>query len=277
MSTDSHNVPANMLGVWHLVLGSDQRAEADLDDPHHDLDGNGAWMRTSGRKDLAAAAPVSGLTLTISASGDFTEEGESSVSLFDAHGVETAGEPFAGRLALTALGMQAFTDPRQIPATVQSIADTSVLRCSDGDTDISEIFEVVDDRLVRTQNVVTDGIYLARVTLIYAREPSNTPDPGPEHADAVLRAGVVASDDAALAAERKLVELLIAGAPPAWQRLVAYVSVWGRRAPAPPPRGHGVRSRSRQRGRAQLGNGQGRRRLRGCLSCSSSLHARPVR
>ena len=51
-----------------------------------------------------------------------------------------------------------------------SDADPKRCRYDDGDTTICDFAELVDDRLVRTLNVMTDDSYVNRVAIVYVRD-----------------------------------------------------------------------------------------------------------
>lgn len=217
---------ADLAGTWYLVGEHRTDDQADTEAPTFEVDGNDDWMRTSGASSAPMAAPAEGLTLTISEDGAFSEVGESSVSLFDADGVETSGEGFSAHLESVGQVLAAFTSSRRLSEPVRSIADTSLLRLSDGDTDIAELFELTGGQVVRTQNVVTDGIYRTRSVLIYDRtEPASAPvssqaeeaksDSSPAHSEELGRA------------EQALVTALINSVQGDWKEIVAYSNADG--------------------------------------------------
>jgi hypothetical protein len=123
------------------------------------------------------ARPTSGLILTIeTTAGTFTERltGDPLVEWFDAEGVLTQGvSPFDGTFISNAQG--AYLCPQDVPKWAAPVAGRygeAILRYDDGDTKIADSLRVVEGRLVRTVNVVTDELYLNRVVIIYERDQS---------------------------------------------------------------------------------------------------------
>lgn len=216
---------SGVIGTWHLVAERRVQGRSDIDDPTYEQDGNGPWMRTSGAAavppDGEEATEVHGLTLTIAEDGTFTESGESTATVFDADGVETAGEGFSGRLEVVGSRLVAFAGDR-VHEPVPAIADPSLLRLSDGSVDIAELFETIDEHLVRTQNVVTDGIYLVRSVLVYSRTA-----PAVSLSAEQPQLSTTASDGARQEAEAALVASLLAGVQGDWKEIVAYANADG--------------------------------------------------
>ncbi len=216
-------------GYWRLVAATDiESTIEDLPDeggtvPDHDL-----WLRGSGLDHLDTLDPADGLLLSVAADGHLTVVGESSLWTFDAEGVEiNAGERFDGVVSTGVLGPTVFADGRPAPdGPVQGVADPSILRCGDGSVDIVDRLQLTPEgRLVRTQNVVTDGIYCRRLVHVY--EPISAD----EHAaiDAARRAGAAAASAEAVASldwtevdriQSAIVDDLVAVADGEWERLV---------------------------------------------------------
>lgn len=217
----------DVVGTWHLVAEHRAEGQADPEALDYDHDGNGVWMQTSGAMDVATATSSSGLTLAIATDGTFAETGKSTATLFDAEGVETLGEGFEGRLEPVGSRLWAFTGDR-FNEPVPSIAEPAILRLSDGSTDIAECFEVVDGRLVRTQNVATDGIYLVRAVLIYDRTaPATLSEQAAEAGRDGSPQQVEAKDCARQDAEAALTEALRDSVRGAWKEIVAYANADG--------------------------------------------------
>lgn len=179
-----------------------------------------AWLRGTGATELAAVEPASGLTLTVHHDATFTETGESAVTLFDPDGVEIGGDvPYPGRLVATSNGVCVFTDTSTIPAAVIDVPDPSILRVSD-DVNIAERFEIIAGRLVRTTNVVTDGIYTARVVLVYDR---STSERAPTQTAAESAASPVEADPEVLRLQEEIVVGVLDAAPVSWERIIVRV------------------------------------------------------
>lgn len=182
-----------------------------------------AWLRGTGATELAALGPASGLTLTVSDDATFTETGESAVTLFDSGGVEISGDaPYPGRLAATSSGICVFADTSTIPAAVIDVPDPSILRVSD-DVNIAERFEIMAGRLVRTTNVVTDGIYTARVVLVYDRSTSVR---APTQTAAESAASPVETDPEILRLQEEIVVGVVDAATVSWERIIVRVQAF---------------------------------------------------
>ncbi|QDT18117.1 hypothetical protein [Alienimonas californiensis] len=132
-----------------------------------------AWLRGDGGDLAPNGSPAAGLTLTVRADGRFEErflraaELGVTVEFYDRHGIATLPpEPFDGRLRT--IDGKAWAAPTgDGPPLIAS--DDSPVRYDEGDTVVSEQFSVREGRLLRTQNVVTDELYLSRSVFIYDR------------------------------------------------------------------------------------------------------------
>ncbi|MDG9669280.1 hypothetical protein ONV78_16175 [Hahella sp. CR1] len=161
----------SLIGTW-LLDGSISVSSDIAQEPggEHD-DRIKSGLRGSGEELVDRVAPASGLTLTIEESGFFTEEkeGEPQVKWFDTDGVLTPQVvPFSGVVKSHKSGV--FLQADDIPSWAAPTNRYSViLRYDDGDTTISDQIYRVDDKLVRTVNVVTDEAYLDRTVIVYSR------------------------------------------------------------------------------------------------------------
>ncbi len=165
----------SLIGTWLLVGSSSIQDEIRLIGEEPDLQGVAAWLAGNGDERLATIAPTTGLTLTIQADGQFTEEkvGDPKVDWFSAEGVlEPSVMPFNGVISWVAgVAYLLLTQPiaRTIP---QDAGVRQKLRYDDGDTKIADWIEVHGEQLVRTVSVVTDELYLNRVVLVYDKATS---------------------------------------------------------------------------------------------------------
>jgi hypothetical protein len=166
-------VDRDFVGAWCLTAMAQHSAEAGLigeDSDPADID---AWLNDADGSGADGETAVAGLTLTIATDARFTErsDGHPAVPWFDAEGVlaeEVA--PFDG--VMIGSGDVRYLRPDRIASwalPVEGRHGAAALRYDDGDTKIADSVRLVDSRLVRTVNVVTDELYLNRVVLIYAR------------------------------------------------------------------------------------------------------------
>lgn len=160
-------------GRWALAGSISVKDEIAFVDGEPDPDGVSNWL--NGRDDglEAGISPASGLELTISEDGRFTETatGKPEVYWFDVEGVLCNDvEPFNGTL-LSNEGLL-YLLPDGIPswsAHAQNRYGKAMLRYDDGDTKICDSLYLKGDQLLRTVNAVTDELYLDRVLIAYER------------------------------------------------------------------------------------------------------------
>lgn len=160
-------------GIWTLVAVAQTERQATLIGEETDQADLYAWLNARDDALADATGPASGLELRIDVDDGFAERrtGTPVVPWFDAEGV-LADEvlPFAGALLHAPGG--AYLRPAEIASwaiPVDGRHGPAVLRYDDGDTKIADGVHRLDDRLVRTVNVVTDELYLTRIVLVYAR------------------------------------------------------------------------------------------------------------
>ncbi|ABC29949.1 hypothetical protein HCH_03186 [Hahella chejuensis KCTC 2396] len=161
----------SFVGTWLLVSSISVSSEI-AQEPgavRHDKIKSG--LRGAGQELIEKAKPTSGLALTIDDNGEFKEEkeGEPQVKWFDTDGVLTPKVvPFSGVVRANKSGV--FLQADDIPSWAAPTDRYSViLRFDDGDTTISDQIYLIDDKLVRTVNVVTDEAYLDRTVIVYSR------------------------------------------------------------------------------------------------------------
>lgn len=162
--------PDDIAGSWQLVGRASSRADADTDGAAAQwLDGIDDTLADR----AVAEGAASGLLLAIAPDGTFTERASGPVALpwFDAEGVlQAQAEPFDGRYAIDR--DRAALQPDRIPGWATPVAGrhgAARLRYDDGDTQVADHVRRRQELLVRTVSVVTDGAYLDRTVLVYAR------------------------------------------------------------------------------------------------------------
>jgi hypothetical protein len=160
-------------GEWHLVASTSTRSEIAFDGDEPDPQGVSNWLNGSDNALAESAAETSGMVLSISPDGSFTEKvtGEPQVYWFDEEGVLAQGvSPFDGVIAWAA--DRAYLKPRAIANWAipeEGRYAPALLRYDDGDTKIADQLRFEGHQLVRTVNVVTDELYLDRIVIIYQR------------------------------------------------------------------------------------------------------------
>lgn len=170
MSIDSFS------GRWKATATCSTHAENTLiSEDEADPNGIVDWLNGFDATLVRAAKPVSGLVLTIEmARGTFTEKvrGNPAIAWYDAEGVLTEKVwPFDGTIACNTQG--AYLRPQEVPwwaIPLDFRYQEAILRYDDCDTRIADNLRVVDGRLVRTVNIVTDDTYLDRVVIVYERD-----------------------------------------------------------------------------------------------------------
>lgn len=165
-----------LLGEWHLAAATSATAELEVVDDKPDPDAVAGWLNGFDGASLAAAQKTSGLVLTITAAGSFTERvtGKPAVQQwFDVEGMLTDEvAPFDGAVVVGTGQEVAWLRPRGVPdfaRPVEGRHGSAVLRYDDRDTQIADGLRIVGTNLVRTVNVVTDEQYLDRIVLVYRR------------------------------------------------------------------------------------------------------------
>ncbi|MCE2595823.1 hypothetical protein K6Y31_13505 [Motilimonas cestriensis] len=162
----------SLVGSWVLIGSVAINSEVAFIGEDTDPNGVGNWLNGRAGELVGQIKTVNGLTLTIADNGAFTEvkTGKLSITWYDQEGVlESEVEPFNGTLVLKGEG--AFLVAEAIPNWAQPTANDYgvALRYDDGDTIIAEWLECIDNRLVRTVNVVTDELYLDRIVMVYQK------------------------------------------------------------------------------------------------------------
>lgn len=155
------------LGNW-ILIGS---VEIQEELPEVDADWN-YWFGNASSEQIQSVRPVKGLTLTIFYDATFSEKlsGKPNVCWFHSEGyLSDTVEPFSG--SVNFYNDAAYLLPSE--ARLDYKPDDKRLR-ADGDMEISEQISIIDNQLVRTVNVVTDGFQLDRVVMVYERGVERT-------------------------------------------------------------------------------------------------------
>lgn len=161
------------IGTWQLIGSVSTKGELAFIDNKPDPNGVKNWLKGKADELVNQINSTSGLTLTINQDGNFTEvvEGSPQVTWFSNEGVlESKVVPFNGKVKFQA-GV-AYLYPNEISdwAKPRGRKYGIVIRYNDGDTIIADNISLVDEKLVRTVNVVTDGMYFDRVAIVYAKQ-----------------------------------------------------------------------------------------------------------
>lgn len=155
------------LGIWTLIGSVEIQEEL----PEVDADWN-YWFENASSEQIQSVRPVKGLTLTIRDDSTFSEKlsGKPNVYWFHSEGyLSDTVEPFSG--SVNFYNDTAYLLPFE--ARLDYKPDDKRLR-ADGDMEISEQISIIDNQLVRTVNVVTDGFQLDRVVMVYERGVEKT-------------------------------------------------------------------------------------------------------
>lgn len=164
----------NIEGEWHLIASASITSEVQfVNDEQPDPNGVANWLNGFDDSLLESAKQTSGLVLSITPDGSFTERvtGKPEVYWFDVEGV-FANEvtPFDGVTVKNEQG--AYLKPVAVAkwaVAVEGRYGKCVLRYDDGDTKITDNLRIVEAHLIRTVNIVTDELYLDRVLIRYKR------------------------------------------------------------------------------------------------------------
>ncbi|NJN00069.1 MAG: hypothetical protein HC800_25630 [Phormidesmis sp. RL_2_1] len=152
-----------MLGVWELSRYSHVVSEIWPDDDGTEMD---AWLLGAHEPELNSGQEQRGLHLTVR-DGAFTETVKDFAALmFDQEGVQVNDyQPMSGQIVqVNAIG---FLMPFGTSALKGQTPRGCFLRYDDGDTKVCDTIRLIGDRLVRQLSVVTDELYLDRMTLVY--------------------------------------------------------------------------------------------------------------
>ncbi len=162
----------SIAGVWHLSAWLSANGQVPFVGDQPAANGVDNWLYGNSNELVAQTKPIQGLTLRINSDGSFTEERTEDLILpwFDREGVlDENVTPFSGVTKKEGeVSYLLLTSPVTwaIPTGAGRVGR---IRYDDGDTIICDKLELLDRRLVRTTNVVTDELYLERVILIYER------------------------------------------------------------------------------------------------------------
>lgn len=151
---------SSLQGAWRLHSAAQVSADVDLkQDSEPQLQ---AWLQGEGGPQPEAFQPLSGLLLTLEADGTYREVAEQPVpiSWYDEEGVlEAEARPFSGTWQESGGKLWLLTADSTSPT----------LRYDDGDTQVADALSLVGGHLLRSMSTVTDGLYLDRILLRYAR------------------------------------------------------------------------------------------------------------
>jgi hypothetical protein len=162
----------NFVGTWKLSAYSRDESVAELGDDGPDYEAIANWVNDCSPKTIKEMKDVTGLVLTITKEGLFSEllNGNPDVEWFDKNGILCANvQTFDGvvdssksKTSLIADGVSSWDLPDD---------DLYEAKCryDDGDTLICDYIQKVDGYIVRTVNVVSDEEHLYRNTFIYSR------------------------------------------------------------------------------------------------------------
>lgn len=163
----------SVAGRWALVGSASTNDEIAFADDEPDPNGVSDWLNGHGDDLEASIKPTSGLELTISEDGRFSEAlvDQPEVCWFDIEGVLCNDVvPFNG--ALISDNALFYLQPDGIPrwsVHTQNRYGKALLRYDDGDTKICDSLCLKGDRLLRTVNIVTDELCTDRVLIAYER------------------------------------------------------------------------------------------------------------
>lgn len=128
------------------------------------------WLYDRSLEQLEQLKPMTGLKLTISNHKTFSEEKLSSLQIpwFDREGVlDNDVTPFGGILKFGESKAYLLLQESIAWATPQGTPAIDRLRYDDGDTKICDSLELYQRKLIRAIAVVTDELYLDKITLRY--------------------------------------------------------------------------------------------------------------
>ena len=137
------------------------------------------WLLAAAGVGWPEVEALSGLELTIRRDESYSERvigGRRSMLWYDSEGVQTdSPEPTEGTVREVNGRATVSLHPRGAPTPERPDPEglRDVLRYDDGDTQVSDILQVVGESLIRAISVVTDGLYFDRVVARYRRR-SNT-------------------------------------------------------------------------------------------------------
>ena len=160
------------VGTWVLTGSISTNSEVQFIKDRPDPKGVINWLNGTSQELVEQTKASEGLVLTIAQNKKFEEKktGDPKVKWFNYEGVESNNvEPFDGQLKLSKSRAYLIADNVPSWAMPENRKSTVKLRYDDGDTKIADFLEIINDRLVRTINVVTDELYLDRVIIVYQK------------------------------------------------------------------------------------------------------------
>jgi len=156
---------SELVGRWDL-----RRYAHIADEVSTDGDNSGiqAWLRGLDDNSPESGDERTGLQLLIR-DGIFSESVQGFTSLmFDREGIQVNDyQPMSGNVVI--IKGIAYLIPEGVAEDALHDAGDCALRYDDGDTMVCDTIRVFGDTLVRQLSVVTDELYLDRMTLVYGR------------------------------------------------------------------------------------------------------------
>ncbi len=163
------------LGKWELNAYLRTESVAELSDDGPDYIAINNWVSDNSVSDIEKMSGVKGLTLEINENGDFEEikTGVPEIEWFNSEGIlDETIKTFDGLVSFNESSASLL--PSDVPewAIPNEDAYRVICRYDDGDTLISDLINVIDGKLFRTINTVSDEEHLYRSTLKYVRSAS---------------------------------------------------------------------------------------------------------
>lgn len=164
-------------GRWELVAATpvelpetdyqdDDKIVGDVRMPNDEF--NHRWLAGEDLVPTRPLEPATGLTLTITEDGTFTESGAADIDWFDEIGaLDTTARPFDGTV-VTAPGGTFLLTAHGLPDDDSGDTEDLRPRVAD-DTFVTDMISGEGDDLLRVMSVITDWLYPSRIRLAYRR------------------------------------------------------------------------------------------------------------
>lgn len=157
-------------GVWELVAASS--IEKEMEPVDTTFTAEFAQLGVSAADLLSDAVNTSGLALEITQDGRFTQNvyGTPNVEWYDDEGAwQRSVTPFNGTWHADTDRLYLIADDRPTWATSKDKTKQKFFRFDDSATVVCDFVEIFEDGLVRTVNVLTDGIYKSHILMKFER------------------------------------------------------------------------------------------------------------
>jgi hypothetical protein len=161
-------------GRWSLIGNAAVAAEVAFIDGRLHPDGVNDWLNEveTGLEEHIKAN--SGVDIEIATDGRYIERvlGQGQLRCFNAEGVLTDAAPCVGKVVTTE--QAGYLRPDEVPKwdlPKPGKYGKAVLRLDDGDIQIADCIRIQGIYLIRTTNVVTDGLRLDRTVFVYKKQP----------------------------------------------------------------------------------------------------------